>query len=426
MNNYRILIVGFLKKHWLKIILVVGLVITNLVTFFVVSKSQFKNESNQSFPTNKTVAKQTSNDPFDLRNVWSRGRCEGEGMVQFGTLPMREEDFEMYLPYGIVIDAHVTPIDHGYFSPTSYNSPRDAYEVRAIAEGVIVQIGIRDKEVNDTNNNRKKEPEYRLEIEHTCDLYSYFDLITSLAPDIKAQLDGSGGRNFSGRIKVKEGQLIGRIGGQTLDFAVYNNTLKLNFINPKHYERESWKIHTDDPYKYFKEPAKSLLISKSIRKASPIAGKIDYDIDGKLVGNWFQEGTNGYEGANQERYWDGHLAIVYDYLDPTQIRFSIGNFNGKASQFGVKGNSPDPATVDQSSSLVKYELVEFDYYNKTTGQSWRPMTIIDNPGTKNTDYVKGTALMQLMGDRKLKLEVFPGKTASQVGGFTSNAKVYER
>lgn len=40
--------------------------------------------------------------------------------------------------------------------------------------------------------------------------------------------------------------------------------------------------------------------------------------------------------------------------------------------------------------------------------------------------VTGTVLMQLLGDRRLKVEVFMGKLASQVTGFTNAAVVYER
>ncbi|MBI2337655.1 hypothetical protein HYU95_00570 [Candidatus Daviesbacteria bacterium] len=415
-------------------VIVAGIILVGLAGFlFTKQQKESKQDPDQKPVTDlieykapqKEEDKAPSFDPLDLRDVWSRGKCQGKGMIQFGTLPMKPEDFSVYLPYGLVTDAHVTPIDHGYFSPTVFNSPRDTYEVRAIADGVIVRIETREKQVNESANNQAKAPEYRLDIEHTCDLYSYFDLITSLSPEIKAELEKAG-KYFAGRIPIKEGQLIGRIGGQTLDFAVYNNTLRLNFVNPKSYEGETWKIHTDDPFKYFKEPARSILISKNARKAEPLAGKIDYDIDGKLVGNWFEEGTNGYAGKNMDRYWDGHFSIAYDYIDPTQIRFSIGNFDGKAAQFGVKDNSPDPATVDKSFGIVKYELTQFEYYDKSTGQGWSSMQPIKEPSSRNTNYLGGTALLQLLEGRKLKLEVFPGKTANQVSGFTQNAKIYER
>lgn len=406
-------------------LIVVMLVIAAAASLFITKPKETKLNPVDKFISN-VIHQSTNGDPLDLRYAWSRGKCEGKGMVQFGTLPMKPEDFSVYLPYGLVTDAHVTPIDHGYFSPAVFRSPRDTYEVRAIADGVIVQIGTRNKIIGDENHNQAKATEYRLDIEHTCDLYSYFDLLTSLSPEIKSELEEAGGEFFSGRIPIKEGQVIGRIGGQTLDFAVYNNDLRLGFINPQNYQAEPWKIHTDDPFKYFKEPTKSILISKNARKTEPLAGKIDYDIDGKLIGNWFAEGTNGYMGKNQDRYWDGHLAVVYDYIDPTQIRFSIGNFNGKAAQFGIKGNLPDPAQVDISAGLIKYELTAYDYYDKSTGERWTGMDPMKEPVSQNTNEIRGTILLQLLENRKLKLEVFPGQTANQVSGFTSKARIYER
>lgn len=426
----------------MKNFLLIGLVIIVLILSVALIRSNQKDnlvgsESDQGSSFLNRGISETSGDDFtkgnpknskadDLNIVWSRGKCQGNGPVQFGTLPMRAEDFSIYLPYGMLADAHVTPIDHGYFSPTVFNSPRDTYEVRAIADGTIVQIGTRNRVIGDQNHNQTKAVEYRLDIEHNCTVYSYFDLITSLAPDIKEKLDESGGEFFSGRIPIKEGQLIGRIGGQTLDFAVYNNDVRLGFINPKSYEGEPWKIHTDDPYKYFKEPARNILLSKNPRIVEPRAGRIDYDLAGKAIGNWFAEGTAGYKGVDRERYWDGHLALVPDFLDPSQIRFSIGNFAGVAKQFGVKGNQPDPATVDVSMGLVKYELVQFSYRDKKTGQGWMMMSVATDIEGFNEGFIQGVALIQVIEEGKLKAEVFPGKTAAQVSGFTNGARIYVR
>lgn len=426
----------------MKNFLLVGLMAIVLILSAALIRSNQKNKSvgsessqNSSF-LNKVVSEIPGGDfnkgnpknseADDLNIVWSRGKCQGQGAVQFGTLPMKPEDFSTYLPYGMLADAHVTPIDHGYFSPMNFQSPRDTYEVRAVADGTIIQIGTRNKVVGDQNHNQAKAVEYRLDIEHNCTVYSYFDLITSLAPDIKERLDKAGGEFFSGRISVKEGQLIGRIGGQTLDFAVYNNDVRLGFMNPKSYEGEPWKIHTDDPYKYFKDPARSILLSKNPRMAEPRAGRIDYDLAGKSIGNWFAEGTAGYKGVNRERYWDGHLALVPDFLDPTQIRFSIGNFGGVAKQFGVKGNQPDPAAVDVSAGLVKYELVQFSYIDKETKQGWMMMSTPAGVESVNAGFIQGVALIQMVEEGRLKAEVFPGKTATQVSGFTNKAKIYVR
>lgn len=364
---------------------------------------------------------------LDLRKQWSNGKCQGEGNVEFTYSPMKMEDFSSITPYGLVVDAHVTPIDHMYFNPADWNSKRDTYEVRAIADGYIIKIGHRMNFVGDQKSSQKTD-EWRLDIEHTCNLYSYFDLITSLDGTIAGQvndiLEKQGSESV--RIPIKAGQLVGRIGGQTLDFGVYNNTKTLGFIVPEHYVREPWKIHTDDPFPYFSEPLRSELIAKNQRTAEPISGKIDYDIDGKLIGSWFKEGTNGYEGVNQQRYWDGHLALLYNHLDPTAIIVSIGDWGGLSKQFAVKGNAPDPKDVSVDSGIVKYELAQFEYFDGATGKPWDKRSPIKNPQVMPMEQVQGTILFQLTGPRKLKVEIFPGKKASEVSGFNEKAVIYER
>jgi hypothetical protein len=44
----------------------------------------------------------------------------------------------------------------------------------------------------------------------------------------------------------------------------------------------------------------------------------------------------------------------------------------------------------------------------------------------NGEQVLGVALVQMTGPRTLRCEVFPGKTAVEVSGFTASAKVFER
>lgn len=367
------------------------------------------------------------NDSLDLNKQWSNGKCQGSGVITFTHSPMKMEDFASITPYGLVVDAHVTPIDHMYFNPADWHSKRDQYEVRAIADGYIVKIGHRMNFVGDQKSNKKTD-EWRLDIEHTCDLYSYFDLITSLDPAIAKEvrdiLDKQSSKQV--RIPIQAGQIVGRIGGQTLDFGVYNNTKWLNFIVPEHYTRETWKIHTDDPFPYFVESLCNQLIAKNQRTAEPIAGKIDYDIDGKLIGNWFKEGTNGYAGINQQRYWDGHLALLYNHLDPTAIVISIGDWNGQSKQFVVVGNMPDPKDISIDRGIVKYELVQSEYINGDTGERWDKRSPIKNPKVKPMDQIQGTVLFQLIEPRKLKVETFPTQKASEVSGFTNQAIIYER
>ncbi len=352
----------------------------------------------------------------------SGGKCEGEGSVQLGALPMDEEDFSSLVPYGLMIDAHVTPIDHMYFEPASRDSAIDAYNVYAPADGVITEIQRRDR----SGDGGEVKEEFRLVITYTCTFFSYYDLITVLDPEILKEASELETSDYARtEISVNEGQLIGKIGKQTLDFAVWDTTKPLTgFVVPEHYESEPWKIYTVNPFGYFADDVKEILLAKSLRTVEPIEGKIDYDIDGKLVGNWFEDGTNGYAGSNRDKYWEGHMSIVYDHIDPTAIIISIGNFDGQSRQMAVRGNEPDPAEVSKDTGLVKYELINFQYV-RSDGQ---PIEGEFEPNMKVIEGQElfGTVVFQLIETRKLKMEVFPGKTAAEVLAFTADAKIYER
>ncbi len=363
----------------------------------------------------------------DLGSQLSGGKCQGTGTKEFGSPPMNLADVGSIIPLGLMTNGHVTPIDHIYFSPKHFSGPRDEYPVFAIADGTIVGIQHRTSDMANAHHGQPTN-EYRIVVEYSCSFYSYFDLITSLSPDIVSKAGNIDKQNNSLRIPIQEGQEVGRIGGQTLDFAVWNKDVTLKgFIVPAHYREELWKIHTEDPFKYFKKPIKDQILALDQRTAEPREGKIDYDIDGKLVGTWFKEGSGGYDWAktHQDSFWTTQLSIVYDHLDPTQIRFSIGDYGGKPLQFGVKSNTPDPATVDKNSGLVKYELVSYRYYGPD-GTPWDQQTPIKNIQSKNETSVQGVVLVQVLEGRKIKFEVFPGKSAEQVSTFTDKAQIYER
>ena len=352
----------------------------------------------------------------------SGGKCEGEGSVALGALPMDEEDFSSLVPYGLMIDSHVTPIDHMYFEPASRDSAVDAYNVYAPADGVITEIQRRDR----SGDGGEVKEEFRLVITYTCTFLSYYDLITVLDPQILKEASELEKADYARtEIAVNEGQLIGKIGKQTLDFAVWDTTRPLTgFVNPKSYEREPWKIYTASPFDYFADDVKKILLAKNLRTVEPIEGKIDYDIDGKLVGNWFEDGTNGYAGSNRNKYWEGNMSVVYDHLDPTAIIISIGNFDGESRQMAVRGNKPDPADVSKETGLVKYELINFQYV-RSDGQ---PIEGGYEPNMKVIEGQElfGTVIFQLIETRKLKMEVFLGKTSPEVSDFTAEARIYVR
>tara|TARA_Y100001960_G_scaffold164708_1_gene172939 strand:+ start:261 stop:2249 length:1989 start_codon:yes stop_codon:yes gene_type:complete len=363
--------------------------------------------------------------------------CSGSGEVTFEHSPMRFEDFSTIKPYGAVSGAHVTPIDHMYFAMADRSLGRDSYEVRAIQDGVIYDLSPRDINVD---TGEAKEREWRMDIAHTCTFHSYFDLLTSVHPDILEEWEPTqGGENgpWDG-IPIKSGQVVGRIGGQTLDFGVYDYEKVLTgFIYPEHYEREPWKIHTVDPFPYFPEEIREILLERNLRKVEPLSGKIDHDIDGTLSGNWFELNTNWYGGVNPSKYWSGHLSIAPDYIDPDVWIFATGYWPGAtdgsgAADFLIVEPKIKPDKVEVTDGIIKYDLGHsiYCFIDEPTNCMNRP----DGSGRLFAKHRKenvhssyeGVVLLQMLEDRLLKAEVFPGKTSDEIENFTSKATVYER
>ncbi|MBI2578946.1 MAG: hypothetical protein HYW26_04515 [Candidatus Aenigmarchaeota archaeon] len=347
----------------------------------------------------------------------SQSACSG-GAIMFDYPPVNLGKITHIEPMGSLHGEHVAPIDHQYYQ--NFNSNEPTIEVYSPADGVITEI----QHMGSFRGDVVREPfdDYRLVIEHTCSISTFFIHIDKLSGKIM-EVAPEFGKQKSVSIPVKAGETIGWF-DSNVDFNVVDTAITINLIEPESYRSFPFRLHIQDPFIYFNEPVKSQLIAKSLRTAKPEGGFIDYDIDGKAIGTWFRENTNGWSGLNPERYWADHLAIVYDSIDTEHILFSVGTFKGKARQFGVKGNAPKPDEISVGSGLIKYELVDYQYYDGD--QKWDYKKLVRGLKLKNMDNVLGVALLQMFENRKLKVEVFPDKTAAEVQGFTSNAMIYER
>ncbi len=359
----------------------------------------------------------------------SGGKCTGSGVKnQLSVSPMKPEDFGFLIPYGEVIGGHVTPIDHQYWTPKDYYSPRDAYPVYAMADATVTSIQPR---------NKNQGTEYRLVFTQSCTFFYYYDLLTSLTGNVKTAYDKTKNADgfADGNVKVKAGELIGYIGGQTLDFAVWDTTKPLpGFIVPNHYKGESWKIYVANPLDYMAADLKKLVISRDPRVAAPIQGKIDYDVDGRLIGNWFVQGTGGDTGGGPtygQDYFKNQLSFLPDVYDPSRFIVSIGSLYGQVEndpdmQHMTLSNSPNPKDVTISSGLVKYDLVQWRYL-KSDGTQWDQMSFTLAPKAEiETGSPFGCAIAQMTATRLIKFEVFQHKTCANISGFDSGAKIYER
>ncbi len=415
---------GFAHHAVLLVVIVVAAV--GLVGWRVVSKNRSGDRtSNSGSSGNKKggvdLGNLSSTDPVTKGKSLANGQCTGEGSTSLTHAPMDAKDLEVIEPYGLMVGGHVTPVDHQYYWGLGENSsPADKYPVYATADGVITGVEL------DSSSGL---PKWFVILSHSCTFFSWYNLMTSLAPDIKSQLPAGWGPNSNGGVKisVKSGQVIGYVGGQSLDFAVWDTTKNLTkLLYPVAYNvSESWKVNTALPLDYFSEAVRSQVLPKYIRTAEPRDGELAYDVSGQAVGTWFMDGTNGYAGNGQpgmSGYWKGHLSLAYDFIDTSAMEVSVGDYQGQPTQFAVKGGT-DWKKITPDSGVVKVELAQL---NRVTGSgsTWTgsyAAGIKVQPGP-----TQATALLQMTGKDALKFEVFPGKTPAQVSGFDSNAKTYNR
>ncbi|OGY55513.1 MAG: hypothetical protein A2912_05820 [Candidatus Buchananbacteria bacterium RIFCSPLOWO2_01_FULL_40_23b] len=347
--------------------------------------------------------------------------CEGEGSVMFTHAPMKLDEIEMIQPTGLMIGGHVTPIDHGYYSGKKWKTvdnrrAEEFVDVYAPAAGFIEVQTMPEVYASSSVGD------YRLVIYHSCTFYSIFIHVNQL-PEKLQKVVAKGPI-----VKVEAGEVIGRAPG--FDFSVHDEEVTLpGFVVLDSYDAEPFKLHTVDMFDVFVEPLRTELLARNVRQAQPRGGKIDYDIDGKLVGNWFEEWTNAYFGKKEFNrllgYWQTHAAFAYDALDPSLVVVSLGDFGGEARQFAVKGNSPNPATVGVGSGVVTYELVKYDYKTES-GENWDRWHFAKIGKAYAGNEVQGVVLVEMVDNRKMKMEWFVGGSASTVKGFSGKEKVYVR
>jgi len=268
---------------------------------------------------------------------------------------------------------HVFPTSHIGF----YLKGNSLVAVRALSEGTVSSIHFN----SGFNDNA-------VYIKCSKSFSYYFDHLKNLGSAI-----------IEGAI-VHTGDLIGYGNPATaaVDLGILDYDIMRQFINPGRYHENS--LHCGDPYLYFEESVRDSLLTFNPRTVEPRGGKIDFDIDGALSGNWFLPETPVTYEASSYLYGANQLAFVYDMYDPAKIRICCGGTLNLAPFNGlVDGNAPDPAAVTMSSGLVKYELLGFS---------------------------RSTILAQMVAARQIKVEVFANKKKNEVADFTAAAKIYIR
>lgn len=375
--------------------------------------------------SNTSEQKQQTAAQDDFAQQYLRG-CNANRQVSFTQSPVLLAQLGSIEPMGKTSDGHVTPTDHVYVAPKNQTAADNTTDVVMPADGTVTSIQTMPAQYIGDRNQQVAAEDHRLVIAHNCRYVSIFIHVHQLSDALKkAAGDMQPNSQKEVSVELKAGDKLGKIGGNPVDWSLMDATKKLSgFITPALYKGEPWKVHVIDPLSAYSDELKAQLIAKSLRTVPPYGGKIDYDKPGALAGNWFREGTNGYAGVNRERYWDGHFSIAPNHIDPTAVTISLGNWQGKATQFTAVSGPAKPEDITRASGIVKYEVIAPNYVAPDgapfDGQVARGSRLLQ------TGPVQGVVLLQVMDGEKLKVELFPGKPTASVGNFTSAAQLYTR
>jgi hypothetical protein len=200
------------------------------------------------------------------------------------------------------------------------------------------------------------------------------------------------------------GQHLGTTGeAYAMDLGLINMNVTQGFANPARYIDNT--LHADGPLKYFNGPLQAQLYRKTHRIQPECDGRVNYDIAGRLSGNWYvvpPTATVNYQGALT-------LSFAGDTYDPSQPVLSVpfgwksGIEGGVAS---IDPGDPLPSAVSPASGPVVYTL--------TSARTNLPA--VGGP--------LGYLLVQMLDDTRIKAEPFG--VNDYPTGFTAKAFVFYR
>jgi len=307
---------------------------------------------------------------------------ESTGSLSFTVAPVDPAALQFIVPLGNLGPwAHTLPTDHAYFYHHLGAGSFAPLTVVAPAAGVI------ENTYPGTNG------EVKVWVRVNRQFTYYFDHIVL-----------AGG--LSPGARVEAGAVLGVSGAIAFDFAVRDMGSPVGFIVPARYGMDT--LYGQSPLKFFVEPLRSQFYAKVQRASGDLDGRVNYDVDGTLSGNWFAEDLPvTSSSSNDINVGTRQIAFARDVRFPERQRVSVGGF-GITGLYGVQPEAPDFAVVTPASGLVTFRLLE-------TGEPGGP------PGTRQV----GLLLAQLLDSRRLRIEVVAGARAT-AASFSDAATVYVR
>ncbi len=271
---------------------------------------------------------------------------------------------------------HWLPTDHIYFTVADPNGGQSPAARRtaffAPADGIVVDV---------FTNTNPAVPDVGLRVRVASNIHY---TLGHVIPDIP----------LARGTRITAGQRLGTTGTSfAVDLGLFDDRITLpGVVNPR---RIGVSANTAAPLKYFDEPLRSLLYSKVRRMGSDLDGKIDYDIAGRLSGNWFLTDLIS-------------LSFAYDTYDPARVVISVSGGLSRTGIFSIAATDPLPRDVSVASGMVRYTLAAWG----ETG-----------PGVR-TGVPTAQMLVQMLDDQRIRVELFAVSPAAT--SFTSGAREFVR
>lgn len=315
-------------------------------------------------------------------------------------VPMGQADSGPKVEQSTGAGAHNIPSDHS--SPVFIDRmvPHNTY---AVADCTLVAVTYNKERWLQTSGATQRLDDYSLSFQFSKNFFLIITHFTRLDPTLLSQLGMlQDGDQKTYNITIEAGTLLGYTGGSeylgTFDFWAIDLDSEPAFLGSDRYNARA--AHSVDPYQFFVEPLRSQMVAKLPDRPEPRVGQYDFDVYGKLIGNWFPEKT----GINDIEIRIPTLSFFYDNFDPSIILIGYADTNTVDK---VVGNAPDPALIDQSSGVVKYELYDKDEKTDVT-------------------FTQAVVLVQMVAPSRIKFELFPDKSADEVTGFDDAAFYFDR
>lgn len=343
----------------------------------------------------------------------------------FDNIPMELSDFRAFRPLGFInVPIHIFGAKHSNFA---INLPDEHVSGKRVEFPADVTV------TNITSTTSSSGSGFQITFYPCTEFKSYLYHLGTISVELKTEYDKSSPKcqdftfDASGKItkceattnlKVKSGDLAGTsdsFGG--VDWGAVDYRVSAEYANSSRYDGDY--NHYTSPVLYLREDLKNKMLSKMgsydgqvMRTAEPRVGSLAQDEAGTAQGNWFI----GDKSFKNTQDFSPFLALIHDYIDPSQPIFSMGSsvkgLNKGIYSFRINNsglNNRDFSAVNPDGKVYCYD----DWINGlSTGHS--PLTT-----------ASGVILLHMPSDKTLQVEFQKGSCATS-HTITANATTFDR